>query len=874
MAMHDILVRVGADVSHYTRNINNATRQLQGFAGLAQGLGTAVATGFTAMAVTGVAAIGSVVHAASSFESAFANVRKTVDSSEEGFAFLRQGILDMSKELPTAANEIAEVAAMAGQLGIETDHILTFTRTMVDLGVATDMSSEQAATALARLANITGMSQNDFDRLGASLVDLGNNFAATEQEISEMALRIAGAGSQINMSEADILGFATALTSVGIRAEAGGTAISRLMIEMASDVDQGGERLQEFARIAGMSVGDFRQAFEEDAATAIVTFLGGLGDLSEEGESAFQIIEDLGLSEIRLRDTILRSSNAREMANDALETANRAWEENTALTDEASERYGTFASQMDILKNRLTAVLITIGKPFLNALLAITDAIEPVISYVEQLAESFANMSDKSQMFIALGAIIATITAIIGAGIGLALVVVGAFIMTLGGLAAALGTTITGLLLFAAKAIAIVGIITAIIGAVIWAYQEFEWFRDVVTSVWETIKEATVIAFEFIQEIITTVLTAIVEFVQEIWGTLVDFWAEHGEMILEATQIVWDKISAVITVVMDVILTIIQTTWSVIQDVVILAWDVIKSVVSVATEIITGVIQAFAALVTGDWEALWDAVKSIVDAGLTFVQDIISSVMDAVFSIISSIWDGILDVITTTVNGIRDTVESIFNSLEGIVSSAFDLVYSAVETGINKAYEVVTGMFDKFTEAGSNIVESIASGIRNAVGKVTDAIGNVTDKIRDYLPFSPAKEGALRDIMDIKIAESIAESISKGERTAVNAMARLANAVHEAAPEQIKVADLDSGNFRGYAGRVSSEISANIAEGDGSIRGELARIRQELAVQTTELQKQKQTIIEMDKRVVGKVIEPEVSYRQGRSERRHKAFKK
>lgn len=378
----------------------------------------------------------SMIKAASDYESAFAGVRKTVDATESEYARLSRGIRDMALEIPAAATEIARVGEAAGQLGIEKEHILSFTRTMIDLGVATDMSSDDAAMALARLANITGMAQTDFDRLGATIVDLGNNFAATEGEISEMALRIAGAGTQINMSEADILGFAAALTSVGIKAEAGGTAISKLMIEMASDVDQGGKRLKEFARIAGMSTSDFRKAFEEDAATAIFTFLGGLGDLSEQGESAFQIIDELGLSEIRLRDTILRSSSARDMANDALKTANQAWEENIALTNEAEERYATTESQLQMLKNRFFDIGITMGEALIPAMFAALEAAEPLIKSIEDGARAFADMDTQQQQtilkFVALAA-----------AVGPASIVLGGLTTTLGGIVKVIGTVAT-----------------------------------------------------------------------------------------------------------------------------------------------------------------------------------------------------------------------------------------------------------------------------------------------------------------------------------------------------------------------------------------------------------------------------------------------
>ena len=119
------------------------------------------------------------------FESAFAGVKKTVDASEEDLAKLRQGIRDMAKEIPASAKEIAGVAEAAGQLGIEVPNILSFTRTMIDLGETTNLSTDQAATSLARLANITQMPQDQFDRLGSTVVALGKSCCpVTEKSVA------------------------------------------------------------------------------------------------------------------------------------------------------------------------------------------------------------------------------------------------------------------------------------------------------------------------------------------------------------------------------------------------------------------------------------------------------------------------------------------------------------------------------------------------------------------------------------------------------------------------------------------------------------------------------------------------------------------
>ena len=116
-----------------------------------------VGKGITAGGVAIAAALGGTVKVASDFQSSFAGVRKVLDTSEEGFAVLEKGIRDMAKELPASASAIAEVAENAGQLGVKEENILAFTRTMIDLGEATNMTAETAATSFAQFANVVGM---------------------------------------------------------------------------------------------------------------------------------------------------------------------------------------------------------------------------------------------------------------------------------------------------------------------------------------------------------------------------------------------------------------------------------------------------------------------------------------------------------------------------------------------------------------------------------------------------------------------------------------------------------------------------------------------------------------------------------------------
>ncbi|MBU3195642.1 phage tail tape measure protein [Clostridium algidicarnis] len=331
-----------------------------------------------------------VTKAAIDFESAFTGVKKTVDGTEEQFAQLKQGIRDMTKEMPQSATEISGVAEAAGQLGIKTESILSFTKTMVMLGDSTNMSSDQAATSLARLANITQMSQGDFDKLGSVVVSLGNNLATTESEIVDMGLRLAGAGKQIGLTEAQTLSFAGALSSVGIEAEAGGSAFSKIMVDMQLAVETGNKDLKNFAKVAGVSSQEFQRAFKEDATGALISFIKGLETSKDKGESAIKVLDEMGISEVRMRDALLRASGAGDLFSDSIKIGTKAWEENIALTNEAGQRYETTESKLKIMKNQLVDAGIDIGEKLIPHVVK-------VIEGVGKLADGFGNLSPVMQ---------------------------------------------------------------------------------------------------------------------------------------------------------------------------------------------------------------------------------------------------------------------------------------------------------------------------------------------------------------------------------------------------------------------------------------------------------------------------------------------
>lgn len=338
-------------------------------------LASALAAAGVAKAIHEIAeAIKECVDASIEFESAMAGVFKTVDGTDTQMEAISEGIKKMSTEIPAATTEIAAVAETAGQLGIATNNVLSFTRVMLDLGESTNLTANEAASALAKFANITGTAAADYERLGSAIVALGNNFATTEAEITEMATRLASAGTLAGLTESDIMALAAAMSSVGIEAEAGGTAMTQTLTAVEKAVSKGGKDLEDFARIAGMSASEFKTAWENDAITAIQAFISGLGKLDEQGESATLILDELGLSGIRQSNMLKSLALASNTLTSAVGLANRAWAENTTLTDEANKRYETTESKLAMMNNAFTNVKAAIGDALTPALRELAEA--------------------------------------------------------------------------------------------------------------------------------------------------------------------------------------------------------------------------------------------------------------------------------------------------------------------------------------------------------------------------------------------------------------------------------------------------------------------------------------------------------------------
>lgn len=410
------LKSVGTEIDNQSNKWKKLYNSLGGFDAIKNKFATlgSTLTRNVTMPIAGAAAMA--VKTNIDFENAFTGVAKTVDMTGNELNTFTDKIVDMTGEMPQTVEELSGVAEAAGQLGIEKENLVDFTDTMVRLGDSTNVASEEAASALAKFANITGMSQTRFRDLGNVIVKLGNNFATTEADIINMSTRIAAAGKQAGMSEPEIMGFSAALSAVGLEAEAGGTAFSKLLNDMTLAVQTGSSKLNEFASVAGMSASQFKRAFEQDAAGAVQKFIQGLSDAEKNGKSAVQILDEMGIKEVRLRDALLRAAGASDTFTKAVKMGNEEWENGSALLDESNKKYQTLGSQLKITRNKLRELANEFGERLAPIVKKANDKLGELIDTVSKLDDNtIDNLIGFGAALAAIGPALKAISAGMGA---------------------------------------------------------------------------------------------------------------------------------------------------------------------------------------------------------------------------------------------------------------------------------------------------------------------------------------------------------------------------------------------------------------------------------------------------------------------------
>lgn len=328
------------------------------------------------------AGLGFIAGQAIEFESSMADVKKVVDGTDEQISSLTDRIKAMSAELPIGAEGLAQIAAAGGQLGVPLEKLDQFVELAAKMGVAFDLSVEDAGNAVAKLSNIFGIPIDNVEALGDAINTLGNTTAAREADILNVLTRVGGTAKQFKLSAEQTAALASTMIEMGAGAEVAGTGINALLTKLQTANVQG----PEFKRaLTGMGVSAKQLALDiqNNPQQALTTFLRTLAKLDDQSRA--ETLTKLFGQEYQ--DDIARLLNGLDKYERSLDRVTNAGNTAGAMQKEFAARMETTEAQIELMKNGLNSAAINLGSVFLPALrsLAVTvgDVSQGLASFIE-----------------------------------------------------------------------------------------------------------------------------------------------------------------------------------------------------------------------------------------------------------------------------------------------------------------------------------------------------------------------------------------------------------------------------------------------------------------------------------------------------------
>lgn len=371
---------------------------------------TTLAIAGAAMTALGVATVGTSIKMDRQFADVIRTVGTYTDDTGRRSAALRREFNELFSSIPASWGALSEIGTLAGQLGIAERNVANFTNLVAKFATVTDVSVEQSATAFGRLSQLLKVPASEYENLGSSILAVGVDSVATESQIINTSAQIAAMGNFAGFSADEVFGLSAALASLGTQPELSRGVITRLFTKISVAISDGGERLENFGRVAGMTGSQFATAWGENASDALYEFLDGLGQI--EASKSVSVLNDLGITAARDVPTILRLAQNSDLLARSLAVAAQGYAEGSILQEQYGVIADTVAEKLTLLRNNFQLFVDSVG--------ASNGVLGSVVDMLSELLKIATGIIDNpvSAWFLGVGVAIVTLAGVTAVLVG------------------------------------------------------------------------------------------------------------------------------------------------------------------------------------------------------------------------------------------------------------------------------------------------------------------------------------------------------------------------------------------------------------------------------------------------------------------------
>lgn len=697
--LENIIVQIGADISDFVNQIQQANGTLENFGQNMSAVGSDMAKGFGGAALAIGAGLGVAVKSAADFDTQIRKAGAIAGASAKELDAMKQSALELGATTSQSASSVASAMTEMAAKGFTANQTIAAMPGIIAAAEASGEDLALAADTVSSALNIWGLEAAESSRVADVLAMSANVSAAGIDDLGYVMKYAGGPAAALGISLEEVAAAAGIMTNAGLDGSNAGTAL-RASILALNNPATAQRKMMEKLGISmkdseGNALGLSEMVRELAESTAHMSEADKVATLAKlvgtEAVSGFLSLISAGPAEIDKMTLSLQNSEG-------------------AAAETAAQMKDGIGGALENLSGSFETVAIMIGD-------VLVPYVQQAAQWLSALAERFTGLSEGTKNFLVIGTAIVGIFSAIAAGIGIAMVVVGSIITSLGTLATALGIAGGAGGLLSAVFAAITGpigiavaAIVGIIAAVVLAYNKIDWFRDMVNAAWAKIKELTVIAFNAIKKAITDAIAAVLAFVKPQLDKFKAFWDENGKQIQSLVKTYFESVVIVIKGVMNVIKGIFQTVWPIISATVKAAWETIKLVISSAIDIVLGVVKAGLQLLQGDW-------KGALSTLLQILKDIWGNVEKYLKGI--DLAETGKDIIRGLVNGIK----SMGNAIKDTVSELAGKIpeWAKKVLGIHSPSRVMAelGVF-----TGQGLAKGLAS-TNSLIAKTAKDLGNI-----------------------------------------------------------------------------------------------------------------------------------------------------
>lgn len=694
MDIANLIIRVTNEgLDRATRELRRLQENAAGAQAANERFGESIA-GLNRLAMVGfgalTAVVGGSIKTAIDFEKAMAGVAKTVDfAADNGLANMKKGIEDLTKVIPLAFEELAEIAAIGGQLGVAEDDILGFTETIAKMGVAFDMSADVAADSMAKIAGVFGIPIAEIGALGDSINAVSNSVAATAGDVIEFMKRVGGTAGALKISADNTSALGGAMVALGLTPEVAGTAFNKLGTTLAGFNNLTSTEARGFKRL-GLDTVEFAELIQTDAVAAIHQLLESTKELGGT-DALTALTEAFGAQGIKILqvaeglDTVDLALSQVAIGADGVSAAFGSMDAEFASVS------GTTANKLQLVQNNMRLLAAGVGEAFLPAVNELILALVPVIEKMTAWAQA------NPELIVTIAKVVAVVTGAIIAIAGIS-GAIGVALSAFQGVAAIVGVAITVFKALLSPIILIQSAIahlwpvfvalTSPIGLAVLAIAALIAIGVALYMNWDTIKQKAT----------------------EVWGAITTYISNKINEIKNYFSTNFPAMTAIVSSSIEIIKTLFVGGFNLIKNTVTTVLGVIKAVIS------------------GDFKAI----PSIIGNGLKAAAGIVNSMMTNILNIIKEAGKKLFNIGRDFIQGFINGIKSVGS---GVVSAASSMVGNAI-AAVKKRQDsaspskVTTKLGGDFSQGMANGIKKGAKAVKSEAQKMAEqAIETVKNSI-------------------------------------------------------------------------------------------------------------------------------------------------